>query len=301
MEFWQEEEDKPMRYYILPVVAGVLMMLYLIPLIVGKGPPSTLIDPSFQAEEIEVKKGDSDYHFKKTDSGWVMQKPIKWKADEERINRLLEKLKNTVLENPITDDPDKYGIYKLSEDSDYILLKGPTGEQKVYVGKRGPRYSLVYVRRDRDKTVYLVDAGVADALPSGRDDFRDKTILKIDQRGIEAIRWQKEKETFVMQKREGRWYAREEPLNDEEVKEYLTFISDLKATGFPKKDRLPEGADRVGIIEVDTSGGVKKMEVFKADKQHYIIHEGHPYRVSDYTVERLFSRPKSSATPPSAS
>jgi hypothetical protein len=285
----KEEEDSIMRYYILPAVAVVLVVLYFIPMLSSKG-PSYLVNLNKKGiKEIEVKRGDTLYRFQNNEKGWQMVEPIRWKADEGKIKSLIEKVLKTRLENPITRDKDKYRDYKVTDSDDYITLKTPRSSETIVVGKRGPKYSLVYVRRKGDRGVYLVDASFVDALPDSKDEFRDRTILSLKKEDIKAVRWTLQKESFSMRREKDGWYSEEKKLPEERVSAYLNGLSIITASGFPEKDELPEGATEEGALQI-TADREYLLKLFKAKEEYFIFYKDHVYKISEFRKNELFRK-----------
>ncbi len=285
-----------MRPYILPILAVVSVLLYISTLVGRTGP-----EPLFRGiskdsiTEIEIKKGSLEYLLKRTDSGWVLQKPIQWPADSEKVNRLIETALKTRVENPITDKEKDFDRYKVSDNGDYITLKTPSKSITVFVGKRGPRYSLVYIREKGEDDVYLVNAAFADELPTGRNSFRDRTIWKITKNSIIEIQWQLQKKTFGMIKTQKKWITREgKPLPEGPVDAYIAYLSDLKASGFPETDQLPEGASRVGKLILKTKDNkTYTLSLYKDSKDnYYLLYRDHLYKTYDYQKDQIFRQIK---------
>jgi hypothetical protein len=280
-----------MRYYVLPTIAVVLVVLYFIPMLSSKG-HSYLVNLSKETiREIEVKRDDILYRFQNSGESWQMVEPLRWKADEGKIKNLIEKVLKTRLENPITSDKDRYKDYKVTDSDDYITLKTQRSSETIMVGKRGPKYSLVYVRRKGDRSVYLVDASFVDALPESRDEFRDRTILSLDKKDIKTVRWTLSKDSFSMRKEKDGWYSGEgeRKLPEERVSAYLNALSSITASGFPEKDELPEGATEEGVLQI-TADRDYLLKLFKAKENYFILYEDHLYKISEFRKNELFRK-----------
>ena len=282
-----------MKRFVLPTTALLLMLLYLIPPLLEEGPEELRIIPKgLRIVGIEIKRGKEVYRLRKEDGGWKIEEPIEWKADSSRVEDLLRRLRGTRLENPITDREDRYREFDLGGEGDYIKLLAEGGETTLYTGKRGPTPSLIYVRREGDRNVYLINAGFADLIPQDINDLRDRTILSIPEEEIRKVSWEEGGERFEMVKREDGWYTSEgERLEDRMVSDYLRDISRIRATGFLKDDALPQGAERYGAIRISGDREVS-LTLYRKDGEHYLVREGVPYRISPSLKERILRRPE---------
>ncbi len=285
-----------MKRYLLPVIAVILMVLYFLPYLSGKN-KKTLHLISLKPDEINsivIKKEGTEYEFRKENTHWKMLKPIKWKADEEKIKRLLEALRETILETPVSDKD--YEKYNIKDDGNFVRVSNGQTTQTVFVGKRGARYSLIYVKPEKDKRVYLVRARFADRLPAGENDFRDRSIFKTDPARIKAVFWKEEDKTYSLVRRENGWYGGKTRGNEntkvdsKKVKEYIDRVSDIEATGFLKDDKLPEKAKKIGFIKI-VSDKETILELYKKEEDFYLKKEDKAFRISTYQKQHLFKQP----------
>jgi hypothetical protein len=265
------------------------MILYFLPLLFkDSSQKARLLDAQASIKEIELKKGKEIYRFKKQGDSWQMITPINWKAKTSKIEELIRRLKKTILENPITENKERYGEYGVEEDSDYVkIVKDNHKEITLYTGKRGPRYSLIYIRKKHEDTVYLVNASFYDALPSDRDDFRDKTILSIPVTTIKEIRWELKDKKFSMTKRQDGWFSNEKKLSDDKVRDYLQRVSNITAMGFPEDDKLPEDAELAGKIFIKSTKDYT-LVLYKRGDEYYILKDSTAFKISSYIKDDLF-------------
>jgi len=279
-----------MKRFILPAIALSLVALYFISIMTEEGPQKkALLGPDASVVEIEVKKGAEVYGFKKEGGVWKMYRPVQWKADGARIEQLITRLKETILENPITDKEERYKDYGVGGEGDYIKAVSAGGREfTIYKGKRGPRYSFIYVRRKDDAVVYLVNSRFADLLPRNRDDFRDKTVVSVPRDDIKEVRWESEGKSFAVSRRKDGWYAGERKLPDEKVNPYIARISGITATGFPKDDRLPQDAEPAGRLYINAGKEEITLDLYEKDGGYFFVRDGVPYRIAASLKKDIF-------------
>ncbi len=285
-----------MKRYFLPIIAIILVVLYLAPSVFeSKERGSLLLTDSSKVKKITVKKGTEKIEIVKEDGQWWVTKPKRYRADNSKVEDLIAALSETMLENPVTDDPEKYSIYRVDKDADYLELHMGSDRKRIYTGKRGPRYSLVYIRPEGDETVYLVRSRFVDRMPRGVADFRDKTIWALRADSIKEVQWQEGKRYLHILKKDGKWQRiegdkKETSIDEKVVKDYLEGISSLHASGFLPEDRLPDDAIEEGYIKVQEGEKEDTLKLYKKKKgeEYYLLKEDMPYRISKYTKDALF-------------
>lgn len=289
-----------MKRYSLPIIAVVLVIVYFAPaLFENKDKGNLLLSNPSMVKKISVKKGTERIDIVKEGSQWWIIGSKKYKADNSKVEDLLSALSETILENPVTDDTEKYSTYRVDKDADYLELHMGSEKKRIYTGKRGPRYSLVYIRPDGDDTVYLVRGRFVDLMPRGVADFRDKTIWALRADSIKEVQWQDGDRHFHIRKKDGRWQRigrdkKEISIDEKMVKDYLQGISSLHATGFLPEDRMPDDAIEEGYIKVleEGKGHTLKLYKKKEGEEYYLLKEDMTYRISKYIKEALFKDPE---------
>lgn len=286
-----------MRRFILPAIAVILIVLYYLPLFTTTNETgSFLLSYDKQVQTLVVKKGNDSFSYEKKGGQWTMTSPYEWRAESSAIKNLLEKLHETKLENLITEDEEKLGDYNLKNPETVIEVKyNQGGAEKILVGKRGPRYSLVYVSKGGKKGVYLVSANFMELLPNRRNDFRDRTIADLPEAKIEEIRWEEGEDSFhLIHKKEG-WLIvggdRRETPDPEDLKRYLGRFTPLVGNGFPEGNKLPEKAEKKGMLSIK-AGDTMELPLYGKDNKWFLLKGGVPYEISGYLKGELFRKVK---------
>ncbi|RMG02423.1 MAG: DUF4340 domain-containing protein [Nitrospirae bacterium] len=294
-----------MRRFILPAIAVILIILYYLPLFTTTHEAgSFLLSSDKKINALYVKKGDDSFRYEKKDGQWMMTSPYKWRADSSVIKRLLQKLHETKLENLITEDQEKFGDFNLKSPETVIEVRyDQGGAEKLLVGKRGPRYSLIYVSKDDNKGVYLVSANFMELLPNRRNDFRDRTIADLPEAKIEEIRWEEGKESFhLIHNKEG-WLIvdgeRKETPEPEDLKRYLGRFAPLAGNGFPEGNKLPEKAEKKGLLTIK-AGDTIELPLYGKDNKWFLLKGGVPYEISGYLKGELFRKVKKKEEKPTS-
>jgi len=289
------------KRYILPAIALLLMLIYFIPYLTGgsAGPAYLVSIKKDTVRKLVIKRSSKEIEIQRQGSHWQIVRPIKWRADETRVSRILEGLSETLLETPVTSKKSDYEKYNIGDKGDFIEVSDGKNTERVYLGKRGARYQLMYVRPANDKRVYLVQARFADWLPENVNKIRDRTIIKVPAESITQVLWKDEKKGFSIIKKPDGWFGGKDVgnesrrLDSRKVKDYLEQFSSLQGSGFLPDDKLPEKAKKVGFLKI-TASGTYELELYKNEKDssYFLVKDRVPYRISSYIKERIFKKPE---------
>lgn len=147
-------------------------------------------DPVFTSIEIKAK-GDAT-SLEKKENGWRITAPVSSPADSYAVEQVLGqlrggKLKATVVETPTDADLVKFGL-KEPKFSVTAVASAPD-ERKIVLfgGIENPFDGTVYVRREGDKAVYVVDGSVRFALEKSTFELRDKDVVAVDEPKLQRV------------------------------------------------------------------------------------------------------------------
>ena len=118
-----------------------------------------------------------------------------------------------------------------------VIKSGKTLVDLV-VGGHGPAFEGVYVRRPAEDAVYLLQGGLGNAVDKGLDDWRDRTVTKVDPDSVHEIDIRMKRGSYVLRRGAGAkgWqFASGAKADSEAVRRMLEQFRNLQAGGFPTK------------------------------------------------------------------
>lgn len=126
---------------------------------------------------IQIKKGDSDLIFSKTDKGWTISENA-YDADAFLVNNILAIFKSFKLSTLVTKEgvPEQYSL----DDSQRIYTAVFEGDKKIFelqIGKTAPSLNHTFVSLMGDTAVYHASGSFRSHFDKTLDEFRDKKIL----------------------------------------------------------------------------------------------------------------------------
>jgi len=166
------------------------------------------LDPD-KVTKVHIKKTDSDVELVKAGGDWKLTKPVQQPADSQTIQGMLSSLKELKLEDVISTKKDKFGTYQVDSTGTQVeVWQGDKSVLSVVVGKSSSDWTHTYVRRPNEDRVYRAEGVLTYNFNRRPDDWRDKTILKLEEPSIKRIvlEYPKEKVAVTLAKADSvRW------------------------------------------------------------------------------------------------
>jgi hypothetical protein len=117
-----------------------------------------------------------------------------------------------------------------------VVIQGGRPLVDLVVGGHGPAFEGVYVRRPAESAVYLIQGALGNAVDKGLDDWRDRTITKVDPDSVRAIAVQLKKGGYTLRHGSAGWqFASGAGADSGAVRRMLEQYRNLQAGGFPTK------------------------------------------------------------------
>jgi hypothetical protein len=153
--------------------------------------------------KIEIDKGTLSIVLDKKSSGWEIT-PQKYKADADKVQRMLDVLKNLTLTALVSEAQD-YARYDLTGDKNIRVRAWASEELKrdLDVGKTVPTYQHTFVKLAGDSRVYHARDNFRDTFDQTVGDLRDKSVLSLDPNKIREIFITKGKTVLALKRKEG--------------------------------------------------------------------------------------------------
>lgn len=247
------------------------------------------IEISYLLDGAELEKKDGEWsvsEMKTAMRGELDQKEgrgeaekIWYRADGEKVEGLLDIMKNLMPDVLSSDNPEKGALFQIGEVSKKIIAYDVRGAKaaELYIGKTDPVMLGTYVRRGGDSNIYLVKRHLGAEAPSDILSWRDKTIWSVRPDEIRAVDVVKGGSRFGLLKDEGGvWQAAdaaEMVLDGKKVEEFIEKISDIRASRFA----YPVEGESAGVnppsitLSITVGDGSRKtLLVGAVQKQGYV-------------------------------
>lgn len=247
------------------LVVAFLITLYFVPYKTLKGKIFKKIYPdTLPVSRVLYKGSGFTVEFKRNNDNWQMISPVDWQADTNKMRNLMVKLSlldvNDRLsgKNPLDSEYSigRNGVLELEANGKVVSLS---------FGSMVSQEELVYVVKSDDGDVLTVHSSIVAALPKSADDFKRMTLFEDIYTSIRTAEAVVEGKGFLIMRTDVGWIANGKNSFDEQVLPFLEGLTELRATGFAKKDiQLP--AKHHAFISVKASAKTISRYFFESDE-----------------------------------
>ncbi len=177
---------------------------------------------------------------------WRMTVPVNAPADYEAVQALADDIQFAI-SNEFIDNPEDLGDYGLRPPRARISIRDSIndGKQTIWIGAvdDSPDRKGLFVRREGEDAVRILDGHVLNLLPRGPFEWRDLRLLTRRIADISRLEYVGSNDGFVLEKTDtGGWRLSTpdfEHVNEFAVSGYLRFFKEIKGEDF-----VEEQADR---------------------------------------------------------
>jgi len=170
-------------------------------------------DDTKKVDKVEITRGGDDdkspretiVMVKKGDEDWALEKPVAAKASASTIKSMVDDLKRLEVKELIDSSKDSYAKYKVTDDKALhaTFYKGKDVLLDAYFGEDGSRGQMT--RLAGKDGVYAVKGYSSYTFNKDSKGWRDKTILKFEEKDVVKVTLQNENGTFTFDKAGEDW------------------------------------------------------------------------------------------------
>lgn len=230
------------------------------------------IDPDAVAQAVVEGPGDT-IRLARTDDGWHVNG---FPADSVAVNRFLRALEETSVSSVASTNPANHARLGVDADSAWTLSvdDGPP----ILLGKAGSRYRTAFARMPGEDLVSLLAGDLRSASARPLQDWRDKTILRLDTASAATIRVTRDGASAVYERGDSAWTTGGEAVEDATMRGILQELAHLRANGFaPAGHEMPESPDRQ-VQVMDAEGAeIGALALAEADGDFHVSTPASPY------------------------
>jgi Domain of unknown function (DUF4340) len=196
------------------------------------------------------------------------------------VKGLLQSLGGIKAERLASRKKEKWEEYNVGDNSTHVTVY--TDGKKTadfHVGKLGFTQngsgnfggSYTYVRLSDENETYAVEGFLESTFNNGFDDWRDKTLLKLNKEAITKVSFLYPADSgFVAEKKDSVWYIGNDKADVSKTENFLNTISSKYMSAFADGFTPVSAADLT--MQVDGKGGnLLKLEAWKKDETEWIL------------------------------
>lgn len=140
-----------------------------------------------EAGELELTVKGKRYLLRKGKEGWRIFEPIKAKADEDLLNRMLKRLLEAKKGRVIEEHPRDLSSYGLKEPRASVIVRGEGKEEGILLGDETPTRMDIYAKRMDREAVFVLSGEIWYEVNKDLYDLRDKSIVTFSPREVKEI------------------------------------------------------------------------------------------------------------------
>ncbi len=219
------------------VLGGTLVVLLIIAWISGvfdRNPSNVDVPeldlPTSEVTHISVTLPDIALTVEKQGLQWFTREPVDMPADSVTVARLLSELEDLSLDNRVTSNPDRYGIYGIDSTATTVSLSWPDGAEDLVISRQGRDYMSIYVQIGDDPNVYSTNGRIT--VSQDLDRWRDRRILDLGTGTVMSARVTRPDDSYEVSLNNGVWMVNGQPGDSLQVTNWIRRFSPLSADGF---------------------------------------------------------------------
>jgi len=177
--------------------------------IIVSEPVDTWAVDADRVTSLQIDKPDGEsVELVRAAGSWKLAQPLQYPANDQVVTASLRVLEALELADVISTNPANQGKYQVDSTGTRIVAKaGDEVLLSAIVGANSPDYSHTYVRRTDAPEVYRAVGVLSYNFNKRVDDWRDKTILQLDQETIAGVvlEYPKDKSSVVLARADSSW------------------------------------------------------------------------------------------------
>lgn len=189
--------------------------------------------PNAQAKPVSV-------HVIKKDGAWRISAPLDAKADEQAVKGLIATIRDYKYDKAVSEDKGRWKDFGLDPPNRRVnLIYTKDGKQtnlEVLVGAKAPVGYSAYVAINGEPKVYLGSQHIITSANKTLADFRDKTVLTIDEASVKSMVYAAAGHPQIEWTKTDSHYEIKKPIqvaaDDNSIKGLVDDLNKLKATDF---------------------------------------------------------------------
>ncbi|MBP8976575.1 MAG: DUF4340 domain-containing protein [Bacteroidetes bacterium] len=224
---------------ILLSILGILILVAILVLqkpgeksVTKTGTPMFSID-SAAVSKVQIQSLNSKIVLEKQGADWFVVEPIKYKADQSAVARLIQQMKNVVSKGIVSDKPEKHGIFRVDSTGLRVTLWQKENEvADCIIGKMAQTYTESFVRKGTGNEVYIAEGIMEYQVPQDVKSWRDRTIASAIRENIKSVTYQYGDTLFTLSFQDSVWMVGNDKAQESVVQSVLGALINVQADDF---------------------------------------------------------------------
>jgi hypothetical protein len=229
------------------------------------------------------KTDGGEIQFVKEGKKWLLKKGEKsYNLEQGAASTMLGSLIKMIPQKMATRKKEKWSEYQVGDSSTRVQILadgdlvadvrfGRIGfnqnqmQQQQQMGGGGFGGVFTYVRLEGEDEVYTVDGFLESSFNRGLNDWRDKSLLRIQKEQVSKVSFNYPDSGFVAQKRERKWWIGDQLADSTKLNVYLNQLELKNASSFAD-DFTPSRQPDISLNIDSSSGPLATLQAWKREK-----------------------------------
>jgi hypothetical protein len=154
--------------------------------------------------EYKNKKENIDAEFVQKGNNWFLEKPVSYKADNANVFSMLDGILTAKYDEKV-ENAKKLEDFGLKEPNFTLALKTKEGDKLITIGDKSPTEANLYIMKDKDPNIYLIQSSAYSNLDKKLLDLRDKSLMTVERDKLSTFQIKNGTNNFVLKKDKTDW------------------------------------------------------------------------------------------------
>ena len=248
-------------------------------------------------DKITLEHSSVSLTFNRQADGWKVNNL----AASEEIETFLENLSGSFIGSTASENESSFAGLGVDEEQGYLLklYQGENGIFSALIGNQATSYKSFYARKPEDKNVYLVYGEIRPYVTRSLDQWRNKTILSVDEESVGSLSYLIGNQSFSIEKEGESWKlvrgSQRSDVNQTLLERVWLALNPLTATSFAEDGQSFnfESATNTLTLNLTDQSTLEIKEVVNGEN-HFFQKTGEStvYLISELTSQEIFVNPE---------
>ncbi len=180
-------------------------------------------------DKFTIKRGTGEIAFERGGHGWEIVRPLRARADDAAVDKLLKNLLGLQILDFVADESDDLSAYGLAEPRAELILtvEGEARPIALRIGADAGAKAVVAQFTARD-SVYHLPREAWTSLQISPDDLRDRRLAELNLDTVDAIRLNNGATDWTIERAGDAWKSAGREVTDESVERLVRVLTDAR-------------------------------------------------------------------------
>ncbi len=184
---------------------------------------------SDRVDKFTIKRGGGEIAFERGGRGWEIVRPLRARADDAAVEKLLKSLLGLQILDFVADESDDLSAYGLAEPRAEVVFT-VDGEPRPIALRIGPDAgaAAVVAQFTARDSVYHLPKEAWTSLQIAPDDLRDRSLAELNLDTVDAIRLNNGSKDWTIERAGDAWKSEGREVTDESVEHLAAVLTGAK-------------------------------------------------------------------------